>query len=180
MNEANKNKSWIYPGNVWKKRITKILILSTIGINLFINVLQERLLISSAKMHTLATSLKDPAKNLKDLTEEKIIPILDYMENSALSKITNSLPSSKDLNIHIKNYSLLQSTLADNSKMLNFLGMFLKVANIIFWISISFSTVWLLYDIQFGDTKLITLLLLCLATWFSHWSYCWLLNNIML
>ena len=178
MNEAKKNKSWFYPGSIWAKRIAKILIISGIGLNLFINSLQETMLMSSAEMLDLASSLKEPANNLKELTEEKIIPLLDYIENSKLSSFTSNVPSSNDLDIHIQNYSVFQSTLTDNGKMLSFLGLFLKIANIIFWIPIVLSAIWLLYDIQYGNVRILTLILLGGATWFSYWSYHWLCSNI--
>lgn len=179
MNTPIKTKSWLYPGSIWIKRISKTLLICSVGFNLFLNTLQDHLLHTSQKFIELSRSLDQPAGRFAEITKEQIIPLLEYIENSRLSGLTSTIPSSKDLNTHVANYTLLQSTLDKNAVLTKYVGLILKIANILFWIPISFAGLWLLYDIQYGNTKIITVILLISSLWFNYWSFDWLTSNII-
>ncbi len=162
-----------YPGNLWIKRVSRLFIICTIGISLFINDLQNILLDIGTEMIELSVSLSDPAVSTAYVMENSIVPALGYIEKSSLGWVITDygIPDSQSLQKRIDNAYRLKEVLDQYAPIYKNLSLFLKVISWLFWIPIGLSVLWIFMDIKKSSARYFDIFILACAIWFNIWSY---------
>lgn len=162
-----------YPGSLWIKRLTRLFILYTIGVNLFINDLQNTLLQVGEEMITVSTALSDPAVNTAYVMEHSIVPALAYFETTRLSSIMKDygVPDSQDLKDRIQMAYRQKDVLEQYAPVYKNLSLILKIISLFFWIPIALSALWIFIDIKKSTARYFDVLALMGAICFNFVSY---------
>ena len=162
-----------YPGSLWLKRISRLIILCTIGINLFINDIQNVLLNIGTEMMELSIKLSDPTVNTAYVMENSIVPALEYIEETSFGYIIAdyNIPNSQSLQKSIDSAYRLKNILDKYAPVYKNLSFVLKVISWLFWIPIVLSALWIFMDIKKSSARYFDILVLLGATWFNFWSY---------
>lgn len=164
---------FFYPGSLWQKRITRFLILCAIGVNLFVNDLQNALLDTGQQMVALSQKIADPAVGMAYAMEYSLIPTVNYIEESNLSWLVEKfgVPSSQTMQQHVDNAYQMQESLEQYGPVYEKLSYILKGISAIFWIPIILSGIWVIIDIQEGSTQIFNVVAVVIAVIFNIWSY---------
>ena len=173
-----------YPGgNIWIKRITHLFVLCTIGINLFINDVQNVLLKVGQDMLIHAGTLSDPAVSAAYVLEKSIVPALAYIEDSRFKWIIGDygIPDSKSLQERIDSVYELKQILEKYAPIYTNLSLVLKIINWFFWIPITLAGLWILADIIIeSKSRAFDIVIMIVAIGFNIASYRYLSDFFIL
>lgn len=174
MNATNTFASWLYPGGwIWAKRVRHIFVLSLIGTNLFINNLQEQLLVTATELINWTTPLADSAVSVATYVEEKELPVLKALEDSEFSWIGEwfGLPKVSTVESGINSLKNSQKRLSEIGTGLQILSAVLFWTSIVLLISIAYSVFWLISDLYLGKARVLVGIMIIIATVFNVCSY---------
>lgn len=162
-----------YPGTIWAKRIRHLIVLCGIGTNLIINTIENQVLRLGENMIEQAEMLSNPATSTAYVLEHSIVPAISYMESTRFSGVLErfGVPSSEGIKAQIDNTYALKATLETYGPRYRDFALILQVINIIFWITIGLSALWILIDLVKGKQKSFIVVCLLLTALFNVASF---------
>lgn len=162
-----------YPGGIWSRRISSLLVICTIGVNLFMNEVQNILFETSIAVIEQTRALAKPAGNVANVIESNIVPAVKYIEESQVGGIAKryGLPSSMSLQENANQIYLLQETLEFYAPLIRPICEILWILNIGFFISTILATCWIYNDIKKSKAWIVDIPILIFAIWFNFMSY---------
>lgn len=166
----------LYPGSFWFKRLSKLALLCMVGINLFINEVQDRLFVIGHDMMVHAEVLSDPAQSVAYVLEKSIVPAVSYIEDSRFDWIINDygIPDAQSLKAGIAHVHALKLALETYAPVYTNLSLVLMAMSVLFWVPIAFAFYWICMDIKRSSAGIFDVLVLIGATWFNFASYAYL------
>jgi hypothetical protein len=150
---------FFYPGGILIKRIGNMIVLYSIGLNLYVNFIQDQLFIESEQMITEAETALEKFQSVTDAGLQTFKNIdnmlswsdIDWWTYGSIAAEGNKTAST------IKTY---QETIGGYSDRLKEYGnvyaamsMLLKIITFLFWIRVTISMIWILSDILFGHAR---------------------------
>lgn|GEM_PF-3415719 len=172
-----KNRNFIYPGNIWHKRIAQLLIVFGIGPNFFINDLQSQLLETGQETLELADTLATPAVEAAALVETEVLPFLHRIESSGWGSALIhefGLPSSEAIQGGIDKVYRFREVLSFYGPMFKGASLILRISNWLFWLVLIRACLWLGFDVAKGNAKRFVLAMLMASVPWNYFSYHWL------
>lgn len=150
--KSHTNRSWlslIYPGSIWVKRLRHLVVMFSIGFNIFLNQLQNQFVQTAETLIAYADSTTAPFVAVTADLGERLIPSLEALQNSRLGWVLEKfgLPEAKTLRKGLQEAKIAQEQLHSCGKMLAFFAGLLDLATVCLWLTIGFSVCWLSCDI---------------------------------
>ena len=176
--------TYIYPGSILFKRYRHIIVIYFIGINLFINNLQDIILDkvehSTTEVLNLSGDIESKTKGIHKLEEKswfsKIVDFFAWIFGSPNSKeINKSLQIIGEVNDGAKGINNLSNKIKGYIIAATEI---LKITSTLMWLPILFSAIWLYFDFKLGDSKLLVKRAVLFALPFNLIVY-YLLNNYL-
>lgn len=174
--------AFFYPGSLWGKRLLKLSLLSSIGVNLFINDIQNSMYKTGEEFIAVSMRLSEPSEQMANVIEQDMIPIVEYIENDywiqvALDLLGVEVPSTGYLEGCVKTSRDFKEVLTTYGPLYKEFSLILGIINFLFWIPISLAGLWILFDLFKGKQwKFVSVALVVLAL-FNIYSYNWLSSN---
>jgi len=168
---------YFYPGSIWAKRIARLMVVMAIGVNLFMNNLQDHVLhLIEERSHEIAliAAQIDVEKLRLDRIEEgswteRSVDWLAYFMNSPKS---NELNQFIDLSTEtLEGYEDITKQLIGIDTGTELAMKVLHWTSLFMWIPILLSIVWLLIDVARSPARAFTILGLVLAIPVNFLSY---------
>lgn len=142
--------SFFYPGGLWAKRLVRIAILFTVGLNVFLNRLQDRLFDVGQDIMIVAETVSSPAGETAMMLEKNLLPFFTYIESTVLGRQMISkfgLPESQALQGQLGDVVKTQKAFHQYGLYFSCIASFLHLMNWIFFISTGLALLWLLIDL---------------------------------
>lgn len=165
-----------YPGSIWGKRLFKLMVLSSIGINLFINKLQNDLYQAGDQMLVLSYKLSEPANDIADMTEAYVIPSIKWIrKNRAIGKIEDmgwvTFPNVRNLQDGVRTTRDFKRILEAYGPFYKDVSTILKIMSWFFWIPIGLAALWMFLDVLKGGVLKFNIIALTLVALINYYSY---------
>lgn len=154
---------FFYPGTTWKKRVVHIMVLFTIGINLFLDDLQDTLFEVGEDMIALANDLSIPAENAAEAVEKNVMPLLEYAQSTSFGEqITErfDLPTTDDFYVELTRIKDFRHSLKEYSTYLTLTGLIIRIVSYLFWLSVIIALLWLGIDLIKCGSKTVRVLVM--------------------
>ena len=149
----NKYGRLFYPGGMFAKRVGRIILIYSIGFNLYLNDVQDYLLLKGADMIEKSETIAQKAQYAAGIGQQ-VVGAMDTLSNNAIYIwLDQELGLTQTRNVIESNIN----TISDYCQFLEQYGSsFMNVSSVIrftstiFWIPITIALLWLLFDARFG------------------------------
>lgn len=169
----------LYPGpSIWWKRIWHTIVLSSIGMNLFLNTLQNRMWDEARQMADDVYAILPEASLIRDASL-LTVPFLKAVEATSLKKTQfgKALPNSANVRSNATAVERLSVINNDLLLGLSLMADVIRLFSIFMWFPILMSLIWLIQDYKKGKHKSFTLFLFIAAFFVNYKSYIFLYMN---
>ncbi len=141
---------FFYPGSIWAKRLARVLILFTIGANLFMAKLQDTLFEVGKDMISIADDLSRPAADAAVAVEKHILPFLEHVQSTTLGRQAMDrfgLPDTQDLYEGMGRVHGFRHALKEYAPYFSVTAKIIRFTSFLFWIPIGLACMWLGFDL---------------------------------
>lgn len=142
--------NFFYPGSsLWKKRIVMMASLFTAGPTLFIQDVQNTMSEVGKDMIAIADDLSRPAEEAALVVENKVLPVLDYLQSTPLgSRIVDhfGLYQTGDIREGLQQVHTFRLLLKELAPCFRLSATILRWTGMLFWASLAMSIAWLGVD----------------------------------
>lgn len=157
----------IYPGgNLWIKRLKHLCILCSVTIQIWVDNIQNEIVLEGERLTALAQSMNEPAIEIYDGLTSAIADVVSkgekYDTQGWLGRL--SIPKSEQIRNSKSGLHVLQENLRRMSYLLHSCGAILLILDILWLGAVAFSFLWIVLDIIKSKVKgpAITIVLLSL------------------
>jgi len=154
-----------YPGSTWIKRTGFLLLTCTVGANIFLNEVQELLLIKSEEILTDAQLLTKPVAVEAEKIKQNVVPILRWIEYlnygptieegvERFFGVKLGIPRSETVVTTMNKVQEFDRKLTKHTPLFQLAAQVIRWTSILIWLPVLFIALpWLMLDLLLGEAR---------------------------